>query len=137
MRGVIATGVVLVSAVCAAAVPVWPEGEETTLNSFFEFRAEFVAEPSDAVVLRVTAGYDYKARLNGAFVGFGPCRTAPGFFRVDEWKLAAKDGTNVLSIESAGYNCNNFYLCVQKPFLMAEVLVNGKAVAATGADGAF
>lgn len=137
MRGVIATGVVLVSAVCAAAVPVWPEGEEATLNSFFDFRADFAAKAGDDVVLRVTAGYDYKARLNGAFVGFGPCRTAPGFFRVDEWKLSAKAGTNVLSIESAGYNCNSFYLCVQKPFLMAEVLVNGKAVAATGADGAF
>jgi len=120
-----------------AAEPVWVKGEERTVNAFFEFRAEFEVAAGDAAVLRITAGYDYKARLNGGFVGYGPCRTAPGFFRADEWKLPVTEGANCLSVDVAGYNCNNFYLCVQKPFLMAEVLVNGKTVAATGMGDTF
>ena len=117
----------------SAAKPVWPVGEEATMNSFFVFRASFKGGVSS--VLRITAGYDYKAWLNGEFVSFGPARCAPGRFRVDEWPLKVKDGENRLEITVAGYNCNNFYLPVQTPFLQAEVLVDGRVVARTGAKG--
>ena len=115
------------------ALPVWPEGETETLNAFFTFRSEFDATEGDDVRLRATAGYVYKARLNGAFAAFGPARVTPGFFRVDEWRLKPKAGRNVLEIDVAGYNCPNFYLAKQTPFLQAELVVNGKIVAATGA----
>ena len=49
-----------------AARPVWPEGEAETLNAFFSFRGEFDAAEGDDVRLRATAGYVYKAWLNGA-----------------------------------------------------------------------
>ena len=120
-----------------SARPVWPQGEEKTMNSFFRFRGEFDAAEGAKAILRITAGHDYKAWLDGAFVAFGPVRTTPGFFRVDEWPLAAKAGRNVLEVDVAGYNCNNFYLPDQTPFLQAEVVVDGKVVARTAADGAF
>ena len=118
-----------------SAVPVWPEGETETLNSFFTFRGEFDAASGDDVRLRATAGYVYKARLNGDFAAFGPARVTPGFFRLDEWKLSPRAGRNVVEIDVAGYNCPNFYLAKQTLFLQAEILVNGKVVAATGRDG--
>ena len=121
----------------SAAEPVWPRGEEKAMNTFFRFRTEFEAAAGAKAVLRITAGYDYKAWLNGAFAGFGPARCAPGSFRVDEWPLAAKGGRNVVEVDSAGYNCNNFYLPQQTPFLQAEVVVDGRVVARTAADGDF
>ena len=114
---------------------MWPEGETETLNAFFTFRSEFDAVEGDDVRLRATAGYVYKTRLNGAFAAFGPARVTPGFFRVDEWRLKPKAGRNVLEIDVAGYNCPNFYLAKQTPFLQAELAVNGKVVAATGGNG--
>ena len=120
-----------------SAKPVWPKGEEAAMNTFFRFRGEFEAAEGAKAVLRVTAGYDYKAWLDGAFVAFGPVRTAPGFFRVDEWPLATRPGKNVLEIDVAGYNCNNFYLPIQTPFLQAEVVVDGRVVAQTAADGSL
>lgn len=119
-----------------AALPVWPEGESKTLNAFFTFRAGFDAKEGDDVRLRATAGYVYKARLNGEFAAFGPARATPGFFRVDEWRLTPRNGGNTIEIDVAGYNCPNFYLAKQTPFLQAELLVNGKVVAATG-KGSF
>ena len=118
-----------------SALSVWPEGEAETLNAFFMFRCRFTAHAGDSVLLRATAAYDYKAWLNGGFAGFGPVRCSPGFFRVDAWPLAAQEGENVLEVQVAGYNCENFYLPVQRPFLQAEVLVGGKVVAATGVAG--
>lgn len=120
-----------------SARPVWPKGEERTMNSFFRFRGDFEAREDAKALLRVTSGYDYKAWLDGAFVAFGPARTAPGFFRVDEWPLKVKSGRNVVEIDVAGYNCNNFYLPDQTPFLQAEVVIDGKVVAKTAADGDF
>ena len=118
-----------------AAQPVWPEGEAETENAFFVFKCRFTARDGDVVMLRATASYDYKAWLNGEFAGFGPVRCTPGLFRVDEWPLRAKDGENILEVQVAGYNCENFYLPVQRPFLQAEVIVGGNVVAATGSVG--
>ena len=137
----VAFGVALAAVLAAgaaefgSALPVWPEGEAETLNSFFTFRGEFDAASGDEVLLRATAGYVYKARLNGEFAAFGPARVTPGFFRLDEWRLSPRTGRNVVEIDVAGYNCPNFYLAKQTPFLQAELLVNGKVVAATGKDG--
>lgn len=117
------------------ASPVWPEGESKTANAFFLFSCTFHAHKGDAVKLRATAGYDYKANLNGEFAGFGSARAAPGFFRVDEWTLTPRDGENVLEIQVAGYNCENFYLPSQPPFLQAELLIGGKVAVATGENG--
>jgi len=118
-----------------AAIPVWPAGEERTMNSFFRFRCEF--EASGETILRASAAYDYKAKLNGEFVGFGPARAPKGFARVDQWPLKIRPGKNVLEIDSAGYNCNSYYLMNQTPFLVAEVVSGGKVIARTAPKGDF
>ena len=114
-----------------SAKPVWPEGRETEMNGFYRFRAEVVSETTTDGTLKATAGYVYRARVNGAFVGYGPARSAPGFFRVDEWPVAFVAGTNVVELEVAGYNCNNFYLPDQTPFVQAEVRIGNRVVAET------
>lgn len=123
----------------AEAKPVWPAGRETRMNDFVGFRAAFDAKAGAEAVLRVTGTSVYRIRLNGECAGYGPARAAKGFFRVDEWPLSGlvKDGRNVLAIEVSAYNCNNFYVPDQPAFLQAEVLVDGRVVAATGAPGAF
>jgi len=120
-----------------AARPVWTRGEESLLNAFCAVRGTFDCPAGAAAVVRVTAAYDYRVRLNGAFVGFGPIRGPEGVFRIDEWKLPVRDGANVVEIEAAGYNVNSYYFLKQPSFVQAEVLVDGAVVAATGADGAF
>ena len=131
------TSVFAAAASFESAKCVWPEGREAEMNGFCRFRASFDAAEGAKAVLRATAGYDYRARLNGAFAGFGPARSVPGMWRVDEWPLAAKPGRNIVEIDVAGYNCNSFYLTDQTPFLCAEILVDGKVVAATVKDGGF
>ena len=131
-----------IAAICAkpsfeTARPIWPEGRETRMNDFVEFHADFDVREGEEPVLRVTGTSVYRIRLNGAFAGYGPARAAKGFFRVDEWPLAAKPGHNELSIEVSAYNCNNFYVPEQPAFLSAEIIANGRVLAATGKDGAF
>ncbi|MBR3222228.1 MAG: hypothetical protein IKF72_08370 [Kiritimatiellae bacterium] len=120
----------------AEAKPVWIDGEERATNSFCAIRCHFDGG-SGTASLRVTAAYDYRVRLNGRFAGFGPVRAPEGVFRIDEWKLDARKGDNVVEIESAGYNCNSYYFVNQPAFVQAEVLADGKVVAATGAGGGF
>ena len=117
-----------------AAKSVWPEGREARMNDFVEFRASFEVKDGDMPVLRVTGCSVYRIRLNGEFAGYGPARAAKGFFRVDEWPLAAKAGRNDLVIEVSAYNCRTFYIPMQTPFLQAEVVVGNRVLAATGSD---
>ncbi|MBR1921493.1 MAG: hypothetical protein IJ829_05770, partial [Kiritimatiellae bacterium] len=93
-----------------AARPVWPTGRATRMNDFVAFRASFEANEGERPILRVTGSSVYRIRLNGEFAGYGPARAAKGFFRVDEWPLAAREGPNDLSIEVSAYNCNNYYI---------------------------
>ena len=119
----------------AVAVPVWPQGRETKMNDFVEFRTTFTANENDCHMLRITGSSVYRIRLNGDFVGYGPARAAKGFFRVDQWKLAAKEGRNELTVEVSAYNCNNFYIPDHPAFLQAEVVAGGvRVLSATGRD---
>ena len=116
----------------SSAVPVWPRGEEKTLNYSCRFRGEITSDGRAACVVRAASAYAYRVKLNGQFSGFGPARAAPGFFRVDEWKLAATNGVNVVEIEAYGANNECFFFPKQTPFLAAEVLVGGEVKLATG-----
>ncbi len=121
----------------SVAVPVWPEGRERRMNDFVEFRAFFDLPEGARPVLRITGASVYRIWLNGVFAGYGPARAAPGFFRVDEWPLAAKAGHNELSVEVSAYNCNTFYIPEHPAFLQAEVDCNGRILAATGRGSDF
>lgn len=122
-----------------SAKPVWPAGRETQMNSFVGFRAAFDLPAGARPVLRVTGCSCYRIRLNGAYVGYGPARAAKGFFRVDEWPLAgvSRAGRNELKIEANAYNVNTYYIPDQPGFLQAEVVLDGRVIAATGVGGAF
>lgn len=121
-----------------SARPVWPAGREREKNLFVGFRAEFDLPDGCAAVLRLTASSIYRAFLNGRFLGYGPARGPHGFYRVDEWNLEehAKQGSNTITIEVAGYNVNSYYLLDQPAFLQAEVVCQGRTLASTaGAPG--
>ena len=145
--------VIIIAAVCChpqpifAATPafkaarsVWPKGRETRMNDFVEFRASFdvgngewgMGNGKRGTVLRITGSSVYRIWLNGKFVGYGPARATKGFFRMDEWPLAAKVGRNDLRIEVSAYNCSNFYIPEQPPFIQAEVVAGDRVLAATG-----
>ena len=119
------------------ARPIWPDGFGNGTNEFFAFRANYSLSKGERPVLRVTSAYDYKARVNGAFIGFGPVRAARGEFRVDQWPLPSKVGENAIEIEVAGYNCESYYLMRQSPLLVAEIAVGDRILAATGEVGDF
>ena len=119
------------------AEPVWASGQAEEMNSSVRFRAAFDAGAGAVPFLRITGTSAYRIRLNGRHVGYGPARSPKGFFRVDEWPLGAamREGRNELEIDASGYNCNSYYLLDQPAFLQAEVVADGKILAATAADG--
>lgn len=119
------------------AKPVWPEGLQKERNLFVGFNATFGAKEGSEVLLRITGSSAYRVSFNGEHVHWGPARAAKGYFRVDEIPLKNLNGINKISIEVAGYNCNSFYFIDQPSFLQAEVVVDGKVVAATGRTGSF
>lgn len=120
-----------------SALPIWPEGRSEEMNVFAEFRAEFVQLDPGPAMLRVTGATQYRIHVNGEYAGYGPARAGHGFYRVDEIDLTRwlHRGTNSVVIEVAGYNSNGYSLLDQPSFLQAEVVVSGKVVAATGANG--
>ena len=121
------------------AVPVWAEGREKEMNLNLGFHGIFHAKDGQDIKLRITASTLYRVFLNGEFLGYGPARTAHGFFRVDEYDLGkqAKSGENVIAVEVAGYNVNSYYTIDQPSFLQAEVESTGDVLLATGASTGF
>ena len=116
------------------AKPVWAKGRETERNLTLAFREVIETENIKEAYIRLTASCDYRLRVNGDFVSHGPCVAAHDFYRIDciDLKPYMKHGKNVIAIEVAGYNDDNYYLLNQPSFLQAEVEVNGKVLAATG-----
>lgn len=121
------------------AVPVWAESRETEMNLTLGFQGVFQAEKNSEFTLRITGSTLYRVFLNGEFLGYGPARTAHGFFRVDEYDIGdlVKAGENVLAVEVAGYNVNTYYTLDQPSFLQAELESDGKIVLATGNETGF
>lgn len=119
------------------AKPVWPAGLEKERNSFIGFRTSFDAVKGARCFLRITGASAYRVSLNARFAGYGPARAAKGRFRVDTIPLAVRQGRNVLAVEAAGYNCMSYYHVNQPSFLQAEVVLDGRVVAATDGSGAF
>ena len=116
------------------AAAVWPVGRCTVMNDFVGFRAVVrVPEQAQSVLLRVTASTLYRAFVDGELAAYGPARAAHDYYRVDEVPLRLAPGDHLIAIEVAGYNMNSYYVLDQPSFLQAEVLADGKVLAATGA----
>lgn len=118
------------------AVAVWSAEREEEQNLTLSFREVIECGSVRSAYVRLTASCDYRMRVNGEFVAHGPSVAAHDFYRVDCYDIAPylREGKNLLAIEVAGYNQPSYYLLDQPSFLQAEVEVNGRVVAATGAD---
>lgn len=108
------------------AVPVWhDEGLNTHL--LFTVTLDDLAD----TVLRIAAADFYALYVDGAFLGWGPARTAAGYARVDEYRLA---GGREIRLEVAGYGCSSLATVRQNSFCCAEVTRDGQVLAATGSN---
>jgi len=118
------------------AESVWGK-ERGATNAYLRFSAAFDAARVDRPVLRITASTVYRAKLNGAFLGYGPARTAEGWAKVDEWPLAGiREGRNEIEVDVAGYVCESYQYVIQPAFLQAEVVSGERVLAATAASPA-
>jgi alpha-L-rhamnosidase len=122
------------------AKPIWPEPLVGVKNGTAGFRAVVESRAREDAVLRVTGASLFRVTLNGEFLAHGPARAGHGFARVDVIPLRGrlKRGANVVAIEVAGYEVDNYALPNQPSFLQAELEVAGAVVASTGsARGGF
>ena len=117
-----------------SAEAVWPENFEKEMNISGGFRAVFNPAAGAEVIFKVATSGIYRFFLNGEFKGAGPARGPHGYYRIDEWELKdLKYGeANLIAIEVAGYNVNSYYILDQISFLAAEIISDGKVLAATG-----
>lgn len=106
-------------------------------NLTVSFRAKITVDPKSDISLKLAASSDYRAWINGQFLGHGPCVAGHGYYRVDEYDLqkVLKPGENILAVEVAGYNVYSYYLLNQPSFLQAEITQNGKVIVSTGTQG--
>ena len=112
--------------------PCWPDTGGDDLNRRVGFRVALQRLPPGSVLRIATSGL-YRASVDGQFVGHGPARAGHGHFRIDEWSLdsGAGSGTSVVAIEVAASTARSYYMVKQLPFLQAEVVCDGKVLAAT------
>lgn len=114
------------------AVPVWEKGEELTKNHSLIFRA--IIEGNDEIKINIAAHSRYQIFVNGSFFAAGPARAGHGFYRVNKYTVNKElsEKTNILTIITAGYNINSFYLLDKPSFLCAEIERNGEIIYSTG-----
>lgn len=118
------------------AKPVWAEGRETERNLTLSFREVIKTHWVGEAYIRLTASCDYRLRINGEFVAHGPSVAAHDFYRIDCYDITPylQWGKNIIALEVAGYNDDNYYLLNQPSFLQAEIEVDGEVIAATGSE---
>ena len=127
------------SNVFQAAKPIWPIELMGQMNYTVEFRAVIDCKNTGTGILKITTSTVYRVFINGEFAGYGPARAAEGYFRVDEIDLSdkLKQGINIVAIEVAVYNVENFYIMKQPEFIQAELLCQNVVVASTHGVGAL
>ena len=119
----------------AKAVPVWTSEYAGLSNVQVRFSAK--CPRAGAATVRLAGADAYRVEVNGEFAHYGPARAAKGFFRVDEIDVRADREENDISVVAQWSGCRNYYFPSNEAFLQAEVVADGKVVAATGAGGGF
>ncbi len=114
------------------ATAQWLAGERSP-NQFLVLRAVLPAGDRGSSELLVAAASSYRVRVDGAFLGHGPARTAHGWAKVDRWRLPAS--ARVVVIEVCGSQANGYAQIDQPAFVQAEIVQAGRVVAATGGQG--
>ncbi len=115
------------------ARPVWASGGQVAKNMTLGLHSVVELKDLSMASFSITAASCYKLYINGEFIGFGPSLAAEKYFRVDQYDVLnkLKLGKNVLAIEVAGYNTDSYYIPNQPHFVQAELIVDGKVLAAT------
>lgn len=115
---------------------IWVKGAERKMNAYYGFSAGFDVKSGDKPVLRLSAGGIARVWVNGKFAAYGPARSPEGYMRVDEWPLSrfVAPGRNTVAIEVSNPAVNQFYLPDRPAYLYAEIVTDGKVLAATGRD---
>ena len=118
------------------AKPVWPKGRSREKNVFAAFALQAgPALPDGKLSLHVTGATFYRVYVGGAFLGFGPARTAFGYAREDVFSLARPESGNIhVVIEVCGYYCRSLSTVLQPSFLMAELRCGEQPLAWTNAS---
>ncbi len=120
------------------AEPIRGEFPPDCLNQSLIFVTEIPG--SRNCIIRLTASSQYRLKINGGFVGYGPARTAHNYSRVDEYNL---DGfltkkQNLLTVEVFSYQVANYCYPLQDGFFQAEVTVDDNPIAYTAIEkGSF
>lgn len=115
------------------ASPVWMTGEEKEMN----VSLIMTAKAGKDARLNIAGHSLYQVYVNGELAAEGPARAGHGFYRVDELdlrRLCSKD-ENEITVVTAGYNVNSFYLLDEPSFVCAELYDSGVITAFTGGDG--
>ena len=115
------------------ASPVWITGEEKEMNVSLVMTAKVGRDAR----LDITGHSLYQVYVNGELAAEGPARAGHGFYRVDTLDLrplCTKD-ENTVTVITAGYNVNSFYLLDEPSFVCAELYDGGAITAFTGGRG--
>ncbi len=121
------------------ALPIWIDGTQVDKNLTASFRTIIRYDNAAEVTFRLTASCDYRAYINGVFLGHGPCVAGFGYYRIDEYRIEKmlKPGDNIIAVEVAGYNVDNYYLLNQPSFFQAEIASGDNILAATKSQGTY
>lgn len=117
------------------ALPVWERGKQWEKNYFLVFRTPVRA--GGRTTVRFTAAVSCMLLVNGELAASGPSRAPHGYCRVDEADITPllTQQENVLVIVAAGYAINGYAMLERASFVQAEVVQDGRVIAATGTGG--
>lgn len=116
---------------------VWCGGLTNQWNQFAGFYKEMLLEEAQEITIAIAARSYYRLYVNNQMVANGPARTAHGYCRVDEIKLAVH-GAVKLAVELAALNKPGKYSndCTLEPGLFVAEITDksGRVLTATGDD---
>lgn len=121
------------------AKPVWAKDYKDEKNIMLEFIGEMDFS-GKFTSIKICADALYRLIVNGKIVAHGPQRAGKGFYRIDEIDLTHKlnrGEKNEIKIQVLTYGLVSFEYVLQEAFLMAEMIMDGKTVLATGEKGDF
>ncbi|MCX7016061.1 MAG: family 78 glycoside hydrolase catalytic domain, partial [Candidatus Sumerlaeota bacterium] len=93
-------------------------------NNFVAFRRDLAVKgKAERATLRITADSRYEVYVNGAWLGFGPPRSWPAPWPVDEYDLSGllQPGRNVVAVLVQHFGTSTFQYLHCDPGLLAQV----------------
>lgn len=115
------------------AKPIYPSSYLEEMNISLLFEVDVDIKNNGKLV--ITGNSVFRIFDNGKLIGYGPCRAAHNYYRIDEYDL--DNGFHHLVIELSGYNCNTYYVLNTPPFLQAEIFDGKELIKYTGENEDF